>query len=124
MWAGSAEERHALANSLLVESVPATRTHTTTTAQSIHPFGRLSSFGPRAAGRRRYTNTFDYWYGHGATASTHGGLLTDVDAMLTMTQLNYSVPGSWNDADMLQIWSATQPSFLLWGTVHPLTFSC
>ena len=84
MRAGSADERHALANSLLVE----------------------------------YTNTFDYWYGHGPTASTHGGLLTDVDAMLTMTQLNYSVPGSWNDADMLQIWSATQPSFLLWGTVH------
>ena len=82
--AGSADERHALANSLLVE----------------------------------YTNTFDYWYGHGPTASTHGGLLTDVDAMLTMTQLNYSVPGSWNDADMLQIWSATQPSFLLWDTVH------
>ena len=34
--------------------------------------------------------------------SLHGGLITDVDAMVYMTQLNYSVPGSWNAELALQ----------------------
>jgi hypothetical protein len=56
----SATQRHALANSILVE----------------------------------YTNTFDFWY-ENASSRFHGGMITDVDAMAFMTQLNYSVPGSW-----------------------------
>ena len=32
-----------------------------------------------------------------------GGLLTDVDAMVALTKPEYSGPGSWADADMLQV---------------------
>jgi hypothetical protein len=32
-----------------------------------------------------------------------GGLLTDVDAMIALTKPEYSGPGSWADADMLQV---------------------
>jgi alpha-galactosidase len=69
------EQRHALANSLLVE----------------------------------YTNTFDIWYadpvpsGDGGPMAEPGGMTTDVDSMVQMTQFNYSGPGSWNDADMVQV---------------------
>ena len=85
------QERHALANSLLIE----------------------------------YTNTFDAWY----LGPGKGGIIGDIDSMLQMTQLSYSTPGkpnayfrptkdrleavesrtkrwtpgSWNDADMLQV---------------------
>jgi len=49
-----------------------------------------------------YTNTFDAWYippgQHG-----HGGIITDIDSMVQLTELEYSGPGSWNDADMLQL---------------------
>ena len=33
----------------------------------------------------------------------HGGIITDIDAMVQMSRLSYSAPGSWNDADMLQL---------------------
>ena len=71
----TATQRHQLANSLLVE----------------------------------YTNTFDLWYadpvprGDGGPMSEPGGLITNIDSMVQMTQLGYSATGSWNDADMLQL---------------------
>lgn len=71
----TATQRHELANSLLVE----------------------------------YTNTFDLWYadpvprGDGGAMSEPGGLITNIDSVVQMTQLGYSTAGSWNDADMLQI---------------------
>jgi alpha-galactosidase len=67
----TAAERHALANSILVE----------------------------------YTNTFDSWYSPvGARRpDMHGGVITDIDSMLQLTNLSFSGPGSWNDADMLQL---------------------
>lgn len=58
----TAEQRHALANSILVE----------------------------------YTNTFDAWY-IPAGERGHGGIITDIDSMVQLTNLSYSVPGSWND---------------------------
>ena len=48
-------ERHALANSILVE----------------------------------YVNSYDSWY-----KPKTGGILTDIDSMVQMTNLSYSVPGS------------------------------
>ena len=33
------------------------------------------------------------------------GLIYNIDAMVAATNLSYSAPGSWNDADMLQICS-------------------
>ena len=48
-------ERHALANSILVE----------------------------------YVNSYDTWY-----KPKTGGILTDIDSMVQMTNLSYSVPGS------------------------------
>jgi alpha-galactosidase len=45
-----------------------------------------------------YTNTFDAWY----IGPGRGGMIGDIDSMLQMTDLSYGVPGSWNDADMLQ----------------------
>lgn len=73
----SKAERYALANSILVE----------------------------------YTNTWDSWYSRARTARQrrthqpwrHGGIITDIDSMLQLTNLSYSGPGSWNDADMLQL---------------------
>ena len=71
----TATQRHELANSLLVE----------------------------------YTNTFDLWYadpvprGDGGPMSEPGGLITNIDSVVQMTQLGYSASGSWNDADMLQM---------------------
>ena len=74
-------QRHALANSILVE----------------------------------YVNTNDHWYAPKVSPAcswvngTHfdhecqGGIITDIDAMVQMTRLNYSAPTSWNDADMLQL---------------------
>ena len=50
--------------------------------------------GTRSRTRVEYTNTFDFWY-ENASSRFHGGMITDVDAMAFMTQLNYSVPGSW-----------------------------
>jgi len=44
-----------------------------------------------------YKNTFDGWF------VDNGGVITDIDAMMQMTKLAYSGPGSWNDADMLQL---------------------
>eukprot|EP00039_Didymoeca_costata_P024125 m.9349 g.9349 ORF g.9349 m.9349 type:complete len:450 (+) comp4053_c0_seq1:62-1411(+) len=46
-----------------------------------------------------YVNTYDVWY----DATRHYGIITDIDAMVEATQFNYSAPGSWNDADMLQV---------------------
>eukprot|EP01043_Picozoa_sp_COSAG02_P005629 COSAG02_NODE_153_length_33128_cov_10.471253_24_plen_530_part_00 len=46
-----------------------------------------------------YTNTFDSWY----LGPAKGGIIGDIDSMLQMSRLDYSVPGSWNDADMLQV---------------------
>eukprot|EP01043_Picozoa_sp_COSAG02_P002482 COSAG02_NODE_57_length_43668_cov_118.217196_19_plen_612_part_00 len=67
----SKDQRHALANSILVE----------------------------------YTNTFDSWYSPypRARPNMHGGIITDIDSMIQLTDLSYSGPGSWNDADMLQL---------------------
>eukprot|EP00052_Salpingoeca_macrocollata_P011922 m.92005 g.92005 ORF g.92005 m.92005 type:complete len:455 (+) comp18261_c0_seq3:3-1367(+) len=65
-FAWTADQRHSLANSILVE----------------------------------YVNSFDMWYGK---AYKTGGIITNIDAMLYMTQLGYSTKGSWNDADMLQV---------------------
>ena len=59
----SKQQRHALANSLLVE----------------------------------YSNTPDQWEGGIA-----GGIVANIDAMVTATELSYSGASSWNDADMLQ----------------------
>eukprot|EP00656_Telonema_subtile_P031596 TRINITY_DN3456_c0_g1_i1.p1 TRINITY_DN3456_c0_g1~~TRINITY_DN3456_c0_g1_i1.p1 ORF type:complete len:446 (+),score=71.67 TRINITY_DN3456_c0_g1_i1:145-1482(+) len=73
--AWTAEQRSNLANSLLVE----------------------------------YENNFDLWYsptipaGDGGPIPYPGGFLTNIDAVLRMSQLNYSGPGSWNDLDMLQM---------------------
>ena len=56
-----------------------------------------------------YLNNFDMWYadevpaGDGGPIPFPGGMLTNIDAMVRMTQLSYSAPGSWNDADMLQM---------------------
>eukprot|EP00038_Savillea_parva_P010865 m.193374 g.193374 ORF g.193374 m.193374 type:complete len:481 (-) comp18907_c0_seq1:27-1469(-) len=84
------QDRHTLANSILVE----------------------------------YTNLFDFWYAPhwddfrvcGPTAhcptcpltpqchkSTPGGLLTNIDAMVALTQPDDSGPGTWADADMLHV---------------------
>ena len=67
----SRDERHALANSILVE----------------------------------YTNTWDSWYSPypRRRPNAHGGIITDIDSMLQLTNLSDSGPGSWNDADMLQL---------------------
>eukprot|EP00041_Stephanoeca_diplocostata_P035881 m.1281395 g.1281395 ORF g.1281395 m.1281395 type:complete len:359 (-) comp24771_c0_seq2:6553-7629(-) len=71
----TALQRHALANSLLVE----------------------------------YVNSFDLWYadptpaGDGGPMAEPGGLLTNIDSVVQMTNLSYNQPGTWNDADMLQI---------------------
>ena len=32
-----------------------------------------------------------------------GGVLTNLDSVVQMTELGYSAAGSWNDADMLQL---------------------
>ena len=64
---------------------------------------------------QEYVNTHDQWYAPKAQSpcrwlgthfdhECHGGIITDIDAMVQMTKLNYSAPGSWNDADMLQLW--------------------
>ena len=67
----TAEQRHNLANSLLVE----------------------------------YQNTVDAWYVPGVDKHGRGdwGILTNIDAMVEATQLNYSTRGSWNDADMMMV---------------------
>ena len=71
----TAPQRHALANSLLVE----------------------------------YTNTFDLWYadptpaGDGGPMKIPGGIITNIDSVVQMTDSSYSTAGSWNDADMLQM---------------------
>ena len=68
----TAAQRHALANSLLVEY--------DNTMDSWYDF----SWPVRGQG---------YF---------HWGLLTNIDSMVEATRLAYSGPGSWNDADMLQ----------------------
>ena len=51
-----------------------------------------------------YMNTFDEWFSPRTYGRPEpGGLLTNIDAAVEMTQLAYSVPGSWNDLDMLEI---------------------
>lgn len=56
-----------------------------------------------------FTNTFDLWYadtvprGDGGPLPFPGGVITNLDAMLALTRLEDSQPGSWNDADMLQV---------------------
>ena len=37
-------------------------------------------------------------------ANRDWGILTNIDSMVEATQLNYSAPGSWNDADMMMVW--------------------
>jgi hypothetical protein len=32
-----------------------------------------------------------------------GGWITNLDSVVQMTDFGYSAPGSWNDADMLQV---------------------
>ena len=49
-----------------------------------------------------YTNTWDAWY-IPPSSRVHGGIITDIDSMVDLTNLSFSVPGSWNDADMLQL---------------------
>ena len=54
----------------------------------------------------QYTNTWDSWYSPYPKQprwNRHGGIITDIDSMLQLTNLSYSGPGSWNDADMLQL---------------------
>ena len=53
-----------------------------------------------------YQNTVDAWYVPGVDKHGHGdwGILTNIDSMVEATQLNYSAPGSWNDADMMMVW--------------------
>lgn len=85
------------------------------------PYNGGSVYAPpmewTAAERRRvansllveFTNTFDLWYadpvpaGDGGPISAPGGLITNIDAMMQMTNLSFSGPSSWNDADMLQV---------------------
>ena len=56
-----------------------------------------------------YLNTFDLWYadtvpaGDGGPIDLPGGVITNIDAMVRMTNLSYSGPGSWADADMMQL---------------------
>ena len=45
-----------------------------------------------------FANTPDQWRGGAA-----GGIIANVDAMVSATRLSDSAPGSWNDADMLQV---------------------
>jgi hypothetical protein len=50
-----------------------------------------------------YVNTYDAWYtppGHGG----HGGILSDIDSMVQLTNLNFSGPGSWNDGACAHVW--------------------
>ena len=49
-----------------------------------------------------YENTMDGWV---VDTSRSFGLIYNIDAMVAATNLSYSAPGSWNDADMLQICS-------------------
>ena len=56
-----------------------------------------------------FLNNFDLWYsdtvpsGDGGAINWPGGMITNIDAMVTMTTLADTVPGSFNDADMLQM---------------------
>jgi alpha-galactosidase len=64
------DDRHRLANSLLVE----------------------------------YDNAFDAWLLREASDGQPGaGLIYNIDAILQVTRLVYSAPGSWDDGDMLQV---------------------
>eukprot|EP00038_Savillea_parva_P008429 m.176929 g.176929 ORF g.176929 m.176929 type:complete len:581 (+) comp14252_c0_seq1:36-1778(+) len=56
-----------------------------------------------------YVNTYDEWY----RGPGQGGIISDIDAMIELTNLSYSGPGSWNDADMLQLCTYGKG-----GTVH------
>lgn len=58
-----------------------------------------------------YMNLFDFWYaehwgdfrGPAYKNSVPGGFITNVDSMVYLTNFSYSGPGSWNDADMLDV---------------------
>lgn len=52
-----------------------------------------------------YVNNVDTWYSTQdcMNAGAPCGVITNVDAVLAMTNLSYSGPGGWNDADMLQV---------------------
>ena len=51
-----------------------------------------------------YYNTMDSWDNFvDAAGIQRYGILTGMDAMVGATHLNYSVAGSWNDADMLMV---------------------
>ena len=52
-----------------------------------------------------YQNTIDDWYKPDVDATGAGdwGILTNIDSMVEATHFNYSVPGSWNDADMMTV---------------------
>ena len=80
--AWSREQRRALANSILVEYV---NTHD-------------QWYAPKPAGK-----PCQWVHGTHFDHECHGGIITNIDAMVQMTNLSYSVPGSWNDADMLQL---------------------
>ena len=80
----NAAQRHALANSVLVEYV--------------NTYDEW--YAPRRSSPCRWVNSS--WRGH-FSHDCHGGIITNIDAMLQMTKLNYSQPQSWNDGDMLQL---------------------
>ena len=52
-------------------------------------------------------NTWDQWLcTHQANQTCGGwtgGIISNIDSMVQLTNLSYSGPGSWNDADMLQL---------------------
>jgi hypothetical protein len=50
-----------------------------------------------------YTNTFDTWYQETTWLGCPIGLITNIDAMARAADLSFSSPGSWLDADMLQV---------------------
>ena len=52
-----------------------------------------------------YQNTIDDWYKPEVDKKGGGdwGILTNIDSMVEATHFNYSVPGSWNDADMMTV---------------------
>ena len=43
------------------------------------------------------------YLGDGGAMAIPGGWITNLDSMIQMTHFPYSVPGSHNDADMLQV---------------------
>jgi len=97
----TAEERKGLANSILVEY---TNLFDFWYAEHWQDY---RTCGPTAncptCPRTSACSTFPNGTVNPAVKPDPGGLLTDVDAMVTLTKPEYSGPGSWADADMLQV---------------------